>query len=728
MLHDLDETWKWSDPARPRIMFVTQRGIARRAAVVFLPRMGERICRVLRWTCCLIGCAMLAAPLRAAAPSVTDIEQSLRDAPTVRRSALLLALSQALGSVDAERALTAAREARQGATTARDELLADARISTLQRLRGDYADAFLTVQVALERATELGDDFARTELLLASARSHWSLGDLPATMAAHQQLIALAGKIGRRELVARGHLGLSVVYGELKDRAKAREEEETSLRIAREIGDREIESDALNNLGNNHRHLGELEDARRCHEQALAIRTEIGQRRGVGDSHINLSEVARVSRDFQLAVDHAARALAIYEQIGLPRYVANAHLQIASALRDAGKHDEALARLRTGMAIAEALRTPGLLVNYHREFAAVAVARGDWRGAYEAERSRATAADAVLGEKSRQQAVVLNARYEADRRHQEIAALRSERSRQIADLRTKEADLSTSTAALERANAMRMALGISLLSLAVALGAIITLQRVRLRAEGRILAETRAARDAAEEADRVKTRFLGIASHDIRGPLGNIAHLTAELRDGNSRPETRTEHLDLIGSEAQRVLCLVEDLVTTAALESGKLELRPAPMDLDATTHGAIESLRWQANAKRQSIEYIPPAPGTGNVVGDSARLHQVVTNLLSNAIKFSPPGEAIAVTLSRTATAVELAVRDRGAGIEAKDVPRLFAPFSRLATLPTAGESSHGLGLSIAQEIVRCHGGTIRVESVPGAGATFIVRLPLAS
>lgn len=679
---------------------------------------------------CLCAGAVLAVSLslRAATPTAAAIEQALTDAPLARKSALLLALSIALDSVDTDRALEAARNSRQAATSSHDELLADARISTLQRRRGDFADAFKTAHGALDRATELGDDPARAELLLASARCNWSLGDFPAAMAAHQELIALAGKLGHRLLVGRGHLGLSVIYGELKERAKAREQEEIALRIAREIGDRELESDALNNLGNNHRYTGDFVRARAFHEQALAVRTEIGNRRGVGDSHINLSEIARATRDFPAALAHVARALALYEQIGLPRYVANAHLQSAAILRESGKVDDAFARLRTGFAIAEPLANPTLLLGYHRELAALAVARGDWRAAYEAERKRAAFADTVLGEKSRQLTAGLNARYEADHRQQEIALLRGDRARQIADLRTKEAELKASTSALERANAMRLALGISLLSLATALGAIIMLQRVRLRAEHRILEETRAAKDAAEEADRIKTRFLGIASHDIRGPLGNIANLTAELRTADPRSGSAHEHLDLISSEAQRVLCLVEDLITTAALEAGKLELRPAAMDLDATARDVIEGLRWQANAKRQTILYAQPPPGTGQVNGDAARLHQAIANLFSNAIKFSPPGEAIVVSLERKESTVDLAIRDRGAGIEPKDIPRLFAPFERLATHPTAGESSHGLGLSIAQEIVRRHGGTIAVESSPGEGAIFTMSLPVGA
>ena len=182
---------------------------------------------------------------------------------------------------------------------------------------------------------------------------------------------------------------------------------------------------------------------------------------------------------------------------------------------------------------------------------------------------------------------------------------------------------------------------------------------------------------------------------------------------------------DKVAAEAQRVLNLVEDLISTAALEEGKLELRPAPLDVVDLVRRVVGTVGWQAEAKRQSIQFHLPEPGAGAVGGDAARLHQVLANLLGNAIKFTPPGKTIAVSITRAANLVTLAVRDQGPGIAEKDFGQLFVPFQRLASHPTAGTSSHGLGLSIAHEIVRLHGGKIRVESTPGEGATFFVELP---
>jgi len=354
-----------------------------------------------------------------------------------------------------------------------------------------------------------------------------------------------------------------------------------------------------------------------------------------------------------------------------------------------------------------------VLANVYREFAATHDVRGDYRTALDYTRKLAAADNAAHDANSRRRVDELETRFAAERRQHEIALLRGNQARQQAELES----------ARWQRYGLLGALGLG----AVTLGLVISRQRLKLRTEHRIREQAEAAQRAAEEADRVKTRFLGVASHDIRGPLGNIVNLAGTLRYDAPDEEVRGERLDLINSEAQRVLLLVEDLITTAALETGKLELRLVPIDFTEVAHGAVESLRWQADAKRQVIAFAPPAPGIGRIVGDAARLHQVVANLLGNAIKFSPPGGTISLTLERAEHQLILTVRDQGAGISETDAARLFVPFERLATHPTAGESSHGLGLSIAQEIVQRHGGRIRVESQPGMGSAFIVELPIA-
>jgi signal transduction histidine kinase len=647
-----------------------------------------------------------------AANAESDLEQRIARATAGEQSPLLLQLAHEREPFDVNRALDAARKARSAATKPVDELRAAAEISSLLRLRGDYAEAMATARDGLARAEELGDTDLRAQFLYAVARTHWSLADYPGSVTAFIDTIRLAEQAGDRGLLCDAHLGISTIYNEIHQSEQARPHLEQARLIAESLHDPQRLGDYYKIYGNALVGINDLAGARAAHERSKQIFEQAGYERGVADALQNLAALAETAHDLTTAVANCERAVAIYQRLGLKRHLLNAQRELGVALIKQGRPKDAIRPLQSSRALATELGGPAAVANTDRVLSLAYEALGDYRAALAAQRNLQTELDTVLGEKSRQQITELNARYNAERRQHEIALLRRDQELQ--------------TAELERSRTMRYALAAALLLGLVTLGATISRQRLKLRAERRIREEADAAREVAEEADRIKTRFLGIASHDIRAPLGNILNLAGTVRSKAAGDEALSEDCDLIGAEAQRVICLVEDLLTTAALESGRLELRHASIDLGEITSDAVESLRWQAHAKRQSIEFSPPPAGTALLNGDPARLHQVVANLLSNAIKFSPPGKAVAVALTRFDGVVSLTVRDQGAGIAAKDMTRLFTPFERLATHPTAGESSHGLGLSIAQQIVRLHGGQIRTESQPGEGSTFIVELPV--
>lgn len=376
------------------------------------------------------------------APDIATLQARVASAPAAEKSAALLALSRAVEAEDMTRAADAAREARKTAQSPHEELLADARLATVLRRRGDYAEAMTVARAGLGRATELGDMTARAELLLVFAQINGSVADYPTAIDAYQQLAALAEKSGDRYMQARGHLGFSFILADTGEPMKAREEEEIVIRIARELGNRELEADGLNNLGNNYRAAREYDRAREAHEQALAIRTAAGNRRGVGDSLVNLGSVARSRGDFAAALDYTQRAFAIYEQLGLKRYQANAHVHFSATLRGLGRPDEALAHLKRGWILAEELKSQLLFADYHREFSLVHEAKGDSQAALEAQRRYSTASAAALGEKSRLQIAALKARYEAEHRERELARLRAAQAAREAEIRTTAAELS----------------------------------------------------------------------------------------------------------------------------------------------------------------------------------------------------------------------------------------------------------------------------------------------
>ena len=243
------------------------------------------------------------------------------------------------------------------------------------------------------------------------------------------------------------------------------------------------------------------------------------------------------------------------------------------------------------------------------------------------------------------------------------------------------------------------------------------------------LAEERALRVQAEEANRIKDEFLGTLSHELRTPLNAITGWAHLLQAGTLGPVERERAIETILRNAKQQARLIEDLLDVSRIISGKLLLSLAPLDLKKVVEAAIEAATPAALTKelRLSAEFVG---GSSEVSGDSVRLQQVVANLLNNSIKFCEPGGRISVRTHREGRRVLLQVRDDGRGIAPEFLPLLFERF-RQAGHPRARArgSGLGLGLAIARYLVEAHRGTIIAESDgEGRGATFTVSLPLLS
>jgi signal transduction histidine kinase len=256
-------------------------------------------------------------------------------------------------------------------------------------------------------------------------------------------------------------------------------------------------------------------------------------------------------------------------------------------------------------------------------------------------------------------------------------------------------------------------------------GAMLEAQSAELRAQAVAAERERVAREAAEAANRMKDEFLAVVSHELRTPLNAILGW-AELMAGGSLPPERVQHgLETIARNARMQARLVEDLLDVSRIIAGKLAISHAPTDLGAIVRRAAETVAPQSAAKRVGIEVIIE-PGDHEVLGDAARLQQVVWNLLSNAVKFSPEGTHVEVTLGREGTTQVLRVVDHGSGIDPAFLPFVFDRFRQADQPGTRQSGGLGLGLAIAQRIVQMHEGEVAAESPgPGKGATFTVRLP---
>jgi PAS domain S-box-containing protein len=234
--------------------------------------------------------------------------------------------------------------------------------------------------------------------------------------------------------------------------------------------------------------------------------------------------------------------------------------------------------------------------------------------------------------------------------------------------------------------------------------------------------------DTAQEAIRLRDEFLSIASHELKTPLSSL-RLQLEMLQRTTpasvgktmSPALTTTSLEMAVRQVERLTKLVSELMDVSRISSGKLHLEIEEIDLVAVAGEVIG--RFEEDAAKAGCEVIlkadEPVPGKW----DQFRIEQVVTNLLTNALKFGA-GKPVELVVTRRGQLARLSVRDQGIGINSEEAKRLFQRFERTKTARRYG--GFGLGLYIVRQILDAHGGTIRVESQPGLGATFTIELPL--
>jgi signal transduction histidine kinase len=235
----------------------------------------------------------------------------------------------------------------------------------------------------------------------------------------------------------------------------------------------------------------------------------------------------------------------------------------------------------------------------------------------------------------------------------------------------------------------------------------------------------RAENEQLRNLDRMKDELVALVSHELRTPLTSIrGYLELVLDDAEQLPSQSREFLKIVDRNADRLLYLVGDLLLIAQAESGMLSFDWTAVELAPLAALCVQAA--QPAAEDAGVELVLSSESSDPIVGDPARIAQLLDNLVSNAIKFTPAGGRVDVLVDASADSAVIEVRDTGVGIAAEDQDQLFERFFRTPSANDMAIAGTGLGLSIAKAIVDAHRGSIGVESAEGRGTTFRVELPV--
>lgn len=230
-----------------------------------------------------------------------------------------------------------------------------------------------------------------------------------------------------------------------------------------------------------------------------------------------------------------------------------------------------------------------------------------------------------------------------------------------------------------------------------------------------------------EKLDKMKTEFILLTSHQLRTPASAVKGFLSLLLDDTAKPPLNAKQKDFLVSayeENEQQLRLINQILSISQAESQQMKLSKVEVDLVKATKKIAGQLQPIALEHKQKVTVHASEKPVVALV-DSEKMHMVIENLISNAIKYSPDETEIEVSIEREANAVVLRVKDNGYGIDQHDMDQLFKKFSRLPNPKSVKAQGSGLGLYLVQKLVELHGGTIEVQSAPGLGTTFIVRLP---
>ncbi len=607
-------------------------------------------------------------------------------------------------------------------------------LSHVRSSKGDYEDGYQYVKQAIKLSEKMGNKELIAQSYNYLFAALFKKGDYKQALQAAEKSLELAQEINSIRLMAQGNDNIGVIKGINGFHTEAIEYFMKSFRLFEELGDESQMARALLHLGHTFELAGSYENALEYLKRALEIHQRTGNKYNEAWALVNIGVTYSRMNQVDTALSYYERSLEIAEQIKDHRLIltnldniggkyslkkdfnkANQYLQRAYELSEKsginsrtvyitgnlaenyfymGKFDSArvIGEKQLELALNSGLISEQKVAYY--VLAQVYNGLNDHQSAYEALQHYITVNDTIFSREKSRQIEELRENYESEQKEQEIASLEKEKS-----------------AEQFRRNTFA---SVALLILFIG-GLLYNNQRIKVRKNKELLKK-------GKEVDELKSKFFANITHEFRTPLTLILGPIEMMKSEAINPKIH-QHLNVMKTNASRLLDLINQLLELSKIESGSLKLKASSGNIVPVVKGVVMSFESMAE-KKGIILKVESEKEKITLYFDREKLEKILINLISNALKFTPEGGQILVEIQNKDQHLNINIKDNGMGIPEKDLVFIFDRFyqsdNRKESMGT------GIGLALAKELIEIHHGSIQVKSEEGAGTEFFLQIPM--
>lgn len=565
---------------------------------------------------------------------------------------------------------------------------------------GNYPDALKQFYQALSAYEETGDQTNIAYIYNLLAWVYGKQGNYLEAARYNYLTLELYEKMGDQNGVAMASADVAEYYLHLGNYTEAIRYFQRSSEVYQKKGDQINLGYNYITMANALRLMKELSKAFENDEAALSIGTKIRDKNIMALAHRGKGEFYLLSKNYTDGLSHYLLSAQLFSQVNNSIEAARSFCKIGQCYQISKNFNASRKYYDSAYRIAKELKSNALLSDYYHGLEKLDSASGDWRAAYENHKNYVVNKDLVLNNADIQEMIQLQLNYEFEKR--EATAKAEQKEETI------------------RQRKQFLFLGIIMVLVFILAFVLYRSQQKQRRIALALQIKT----EKLEEENLEKTSILNIVSHDLRSPFNKITGLTNLIKRTDDKKE-KEEYIRYIKASIDQGNYLINNLLELQSVQSDNYKLSFETVDLGKFINDYSTAAKGQLEKKEQTLHVQIP-PENILIKTDSFILTRILDNLVSNASKFSEKRKAIYLSAWIENSLYCFSVRDEGPGISEADQKKMFKKFQKLSAIPTDGEGSTGLGLSITKTLIEKLNGEIKMTSRPGEGTEFIVCLPI--